>query len=215
MRLLALLALLAAPLTAYAQTTFGLTAGLNAATISFEDEEDIDGVDKQARLGLVAGAFARIPVTPMLSVQPEILYSQRGVKQSIEENDLGIEGSFTTEIDYIEVPLMLRYAIPATATGLEIGLEAGPSFGYRLNAGVSCSGDFEDAGCELDEEAEDEISTFDVGAAVGASVGAGPFSVALRYTHGFTSIDDTEDEAFAVDAFNRVVSVTARYTFGQ
>lgn len=214
MRRLALLALAAAPFLthAHAQTTFGVTAGLNAATISYEDEDDLEGVDKQARLGLVAGAFARIPFTPMLSVQPEILYSQRGVKLSVEENELGLEGSFTTKIDYLEVPVLLRYAIPATATGLEIGLEGGPSLAYKLNVGASCSGDFDDTDCDLDDDEEDGIRSIDVGAALGASVGAGPFSVALRYTHGFTSLTDDEN---AVDAFNRVFSVTARYTFGQ
>lgn len=212
MRLFLLLTLVFAA-GAHAQTTFGLTAGLNTASVSFEDEDDFfgDGVEKQARLGLAVGAFARIPFTPMLSFQPEILYSQRGVKLSIEDNDLDISGSQTTKIDYLEVPLMLRYAIPATATGLEFGVEAGPSLGYKLNVGLSCSGDLEDF-CDEDDLDDDEIRTFDIGAALGASVGAGPFSVALRYTHGLTSLNDDEN---ADDAFNRVFSVMARYTFGR
>ncbi len=213
--LLPALLLAAAPL-AQAQTTFGLTAGLNVANVSFDGDDDFgDALEKQPRLGLVAGVFADIALSPQLAFHPELLYSQKGYKLS---GDDGTDsGSITAQVDYLEVPLLLSYRIPVGQNGLALGLEAGPTLAYKLSTGVSCGGVVTDEVCDAleDDGFSDNVRSFDAGVAGGVTLGAGPFGVGLRYTQGVTTIDETDGDAEGVDARNGVFSVSARYAFGR
>ncbi len=211
---LTLLALLLIAPAVSAQTTFGFQAGLNVASLNFEDEV-FEGIDEQARLGLVAGVFARVPLTPTVSFQPEVNFSQKGHKLVVEDEDLGLDGSLTYQLGYIEVPLLAHVAIPVGTNGLTVGVEVGPALAYRINSGISCSGDFSGAFCDNEDAFEDEASKFDVGAVAGAAVGAGPFSVALRYTHGFIDLNDSETAGDDASVLNRAFTVAARYTLGR
>lgn len=215
------MALLLAAAPVAAQPSFGVTAGLNVATVDFS----IDGtaVENLApRLGLVAGAFAELPLTPSLSVRPELLYSQTGFTQTTDGADLGGSSlTLGTEFDYLHVPVLLRYRLPLGPNGLVAGVEAGPALSYLVRSGISCRSDL--AGlCALfddpDGESDANVDDLDVGLALGATLGAGPFGVGVRYTHGLTNyFDDDEDRGgplFDIRALNRVFSVTARYTLG-
>ena len=79
------LALLVSAVPASAQATFGVKLGINAATVSFEDEGPVErgdregsSIDKQARLEFVGGLTEDIPISPAFSFRPEVLYSQKG-----------------------------------------------------------------------------------------------------------------------------------------
>ncbi len=210
------LLLAAAPL-AQAQTTFGLTAGLNVANVSFDGDDALDGfVDKQPRLGFVGGVFADVAITPQLTFHPEVLYSQKGYKLSADDG--ADSGSVTAQVDYLEVPLLLAYHIPVGQNGLMVGLEAGPTLSYKLSTGISCSGAISDADCndlENNDDFGDNVRSFDAGVAGGVTLGAGPFGVGLRYTQGITTIDETNGGNDGVNARNGVFSVMARYAFGR
>ena len=213
-------AALAALPAAQAQTTFGLKAGLNVANVTLDDDVEagfeVLGVELQPRLGLVAGVFADVALTPQLSFHPEVLYSQKGYTLTSEDDDLDF--TVTQQIDYVEVPLLLSYRIPAGPNGLVFGIEGGPTFAYKVSTGTSCSGDDFDALCDaldVEENEDDGIRDYDLGAALGLTVGAGPFGVGARFTQGITTIDDTEGQADEEDANvrNRVFSLTANYSF--
>ncbi len=214
--LLPALLLAAAPL-AQAQTTFGLTAGLNVANLSFDGDDALDDIlDKGPRLGFVGGVFADVALTPQLAFHPEVLYSQKGYKLSADDGQMS--GSITARVDYLEVPLLLAYRIPVGQNGLAVGLEAGPTLAYKLSSGISCGGDIPDDACddlEGDDDFGDNVRDFDFGIAGGVTVGAGPFGVGLRYTQGLTTIDETSGSNDGIDARNGVFSVMARYAFGR
>ena len=210
---------------ASAQTTFGLKAGLNVANVSLDDDAEADfeelGLDQQPRLGIVAGVFADVALTPQLTFHPEVLYSQKGVTYTSDDDDAS-DLSLTQKIDYVEVPLLLSYRLPLGQNGLSIGLEAGPTLAYKVSTGTDCDGDgpVADLICgvfETEEDADDGIRDYDLGGALGLTVGAGPFAVGARYTQGITTIDDTEGQADEADANvrNRVFSFTASYSFGR
>lgn len=211
---LALLALGLAP-DLSAQTTFGVKAGVQSAVASFD--EDVEG--NEARLGFVAGLFADIPIRPSLSFRPEVLYSQKGYEVAVVRlGDDGVreEGSLTIQLDYLEVPLLLHYSIPVGASGIVVGLEAGPALGYKLGTGVGCGDFFEDADCDT-ADLDSAFRDVDLGAAIGATVGAGSFGVGLRVTQGITSINDGGDPPDGTDRVhlrNRTFAATLHYRFG-
>ena len=206
---------------ATAQTTFGLKAGLNVSTITLDDDAealfDAAGVEIQPRLGLVAGVFANLPLTPQLSLRPEVLFAQKGYTLSAADEDFDF--SVTQQIDYVEVPLMLNYRALVGQNGLAIGVEAGPTFAYKVSTGTSCSGDDSvPALCDdfdTPENGDDGVRDYDLSGALGLTVGAGPFDVGARYTQGLTTIDDTEGQEDEQDnnIRNRTFSFTAAYSF--
>ena len=217
MRFLLLLALAAAPALAHAQ--IGIRAGLNVADLVGDDaDNDFEGagIDEQPRLGLAAGVSYDLAFTPTLGARVEAIYSQKGAKATVDAIEIDGEeitagGSITTRLDYVEVPILLT-AGTTTASGLEIRGFAGPALGFEINTGVSCSGDIED-GCDF--EGEDGTRALDLGAAVGASVGAGPFAVDLRFTRSLRSVAKELEGPGTPEIFNSVFTVSGVYRIGR
>lgn len=211
--LLASALVLGLALPAAAQPTFGIRAGLNVADVS-NTFEDIDSgefgfqIDAQPRLGFVGGLFVELPLTPTFAVRPEVLYSQKGAKAVPDADGVDDEEDVTLSLDYIEVPVLARVAIPASPT-LEIGLLAGPSFGFKLDEGLE-SGDI-----DLTDGDEDFAASTDVGIAVGGEIGSGPFFVDLRYTFGLSDVSDGEADGDEGTPRNGVFAVTGTFKFGR
>lgn len=190
-------ALASVPAASAQQSTFGLKAGLNVATLTGDNTDDLD-----PRLGFAGGAFVEIPVTPSFSVQPEVLYTQKGARETDGTTDA------TIALDYLEVPVLFKYTVPVTRSGLLLGGYVGPALAFKLNENVEA--DF--GGTTVSEDTDFAKST-DVGVAFGATVGAGPFAVDGRYTLGLTNVVDSDvsDD----DARNGVFTISALYRFGR
>ncbi|WP_420456225.1 porin family protein [Rubrivirga sp.] len=187
----ALVALVAAP--ASAQTTFLLKGGLNTAFFSGDDALIFD-----PRLGASGGAGLRFDVSPSLGVQVEALYSQEGAKQD--------NGSGTYELDYIDVPVLLRAGLPLTRYA-DAGLYAGPQIGIPVRAEFA-----PDRGPN-----EDEQTRTDIGIALGADYWSGPVGVDLRYVIGLQDAFDDEIDGVPVDPLfvrNQAFTVSLGYRFG-
>lgn len=187
-------AFLATASSTAAQATFALKGGLNTAFFSGDDAEE-----SSPRLGFVGGGSARYPINPLLSVQAEVLYSQKGDKF---DNDLGF--TETTKLDYIEIPGMLRLGVPLSPL-LDAGVVAGGYVGVPVRSEV-----------EIDGELETDLrAATDYGALVGFDIGSGPVYVEGRYTFGLTdAIDFDPGLAFEPDFRNQVASFTIGYRFG-
>lgn len=170
-----------APL-ATAQTTFGVRAGLNVATI----KSDPDIADAGAQLGFVGGIFAEVPVASGFAVQPEILYTAKGVDRDAPNMGIGV--------DYLEIPVLVKAGLPVSEL-LDVDVYAGPALAVKLSG-----------------EAEDiRFNSTNLGVAVGASVASGPFGVDARYT--FSVADATDGELN--DLRHHVVGLTGMYRFGR
>ena len=185
---------------AQAQVNFGLRAGLNVSTFA---GDDADG--SEAKLGFVGGGYMNYAFSPTLSIQPEVLYSQKGAEATEEGTTISFR------VGYIDVPLLLKYTIP-TGTNLMPSLFAGPQVGFKLSESVSGGGISVDT---------DFFKSTDFGVTFGGDIGARlagrtqQFGVGLRYTLGLTSIADVDGEVLdqQADLKNNVFAVTAYFTF--
>lgn len=159
----------------------GFKIGVNFADLHVDTDEDFRSLDR--RTGIVVGVFYVFPVAPQFSVQPEFLYAQKGAK-FVENSDFGLD------LDYYEVPLLLRW--DSTATGQpSFNLFGGPSINFRHRARQ------EDE--EGDRDIRDSVETIDVGLVVGAGAEFGRFLIDGRYEHGLKEVNkDAELEAFSV-----------------
>lgn len=105
---------------------FGLKAGANLTNLSGSIEND--GFYKN-KVGFVGGAMLNVGLLAdgFLSLQPEVLYSQKGYKydESAVFNTVSYSGKST--YNYIDVPVLLKL----NAGG--VFFEAGPQYSYLLN----------------------------------------------------------------------------------
>jgi hypothetical protein len=202
------LALIAAPLVrpAAAQTVYGARGGLNIATIG--GDADLD-----SRLGIYVGVFAGLGFGEFWSLQPELAFSQKGMKDFISRADpdnpgQGIVGDRTVTMNYLElqVPLVLTPKIDSEM--FKFRLYGGATIAYML----SCSTKLEDPflsnsfSCDENTDLIDPpgpaftlISSFDYGVVLGAGldIGSGPsvFSIDVRYDAGLADIHDVNQGA--------------------
>jgi len=121
------------------------------------------------RYGFHAGLAFHLGEWQGLSVQPELLYSQKGSTQQESFYDL------KRRLTYLDVPVPVRYQ-----SGNFFG-EAGPQLGFLLSASLESS-----QGGEA-TDIKDNYRTLDVGylLGVGYQPARGGFGVGLRYNGAF------------------------------
>lgn len=174
---------------ANAQTgiTFGVKGGINYSTLT---GDDVTGAE--SKVGLQAGALANFGLSDLISIQPEVLYSQKGA-QSEDDSDSKLK------LNYIDVPVLVK----VNADGLFF--EGGPQVGFLAGA-KSTDGN-------TDVDVKEGYNTVDFGYAVGLGYQAesGPM-IGLRYNGGITNIikDGDDDSKIRNSAFQLYVG----YTFG-
>ena len=193
---LGLAALFALPLAApaSAQASAGVKAGLSVATLS---GDEADGLDP--RLGFTGGLQLRYDVNPSFALQAEALYAQKGAEDGDDFADPG-----TYRLDYIEVPVLARFAIPVSRYA-DAGIYAGPAFAFPI------SGEFRsDTDAALDIDYDDDLKT-DIGGAIGVDYYSGPIGIDLRFT---TGLQDVFEDGRGFDARNQAFTVSLGYRFG-
>lgn len=168
-------------------TTFGLKAGINYSTVTGDEVEDVE-----SKIGLQAGAFANFGLSDLISIQPEVLYSQKGT--GFEEDE-----DVKFKLNYIDVPILVK----VNAGGLFF--EGGPQVGFLAGAKATNGDD--------DEDIKDDFNSIDFGYAVGLGyqVESGPM-IGLRYNGGISNIiKDGDDD---VSARNSTFQLYVGYRFG-
>ncbi|NPA44727.1 MAG: PorT family protein [Chlorobi bacterium] len=90
------------------QTSFGIKAGLNLSKAIYSNEYNEQLVDPIRKLkpGIVAGFVINHQLNEVISVQAEVLYSQKGLKT--EQASLY---KYVNSMNYIEIPFSGQYSI--------------------------------------------------------------------------------------------------------
>ncbi|HEX8562628.1 MAG TPA: porin family protein [Flavobacterium sp.] len=179
--------------TADKSISFGVKAGVNFA--SFTSTSD-GFTDKKPRVGIHAGVVGEFPLSDMVSLQAEAMYSQQGYKLASEGvlSDDAVE----YQLDYINVPVLAKFYL---VEGLAI--EVGPQFSFKINEEID-NDSFEDEG----DSDRDAINDFDFGMGAGLSfqTNMGLF-FSGRYNRGFTDLVDGQNFQ------NQVIQISAGYKF--
>lgn len=166
---------------------FGAKGGINFSTMSRTVFPD-----SKIRTGLHLGLLAEIYVANKISIQPEVLYSNQGMRANPNDDVAGstIEGF---KFDYIQVPVLAKLYLTTA-----LSLEAGPSFDFLINEKIGA--------IEYDSG-----SGFEWGGAFGISykIGNGLFGSA-RYLHGFT---DAYKKEYGRNSKNRGLQLGMGFIF--
>lgn len=143
-----LIALVGSPVVLAQEVEFGAKAGVNFANIVGDD------ADGDMRTAFHLGLVAEISFAEQFYFGPEILYSSQGSKEEFTME--GFDFEIETKLDYIQIPLMVKYYITE-----EFNVEAGPQIGFLVNSEA-----------EMGDETED-LSDYTSGFEYGLNFGVG------------------------------------------
>ena len=190
-----------------AQATVGPKFGLNFSTVTHDNEY----AEKVAIPGIHAGLVLQMGGD--LAIQPEILYTQKGVRFEAE----GGEEYWQQTNNYLEVPLLLKMSFGPEL--FKFFVNAGPYAAYWLSgtAKMDHMGEEVVEDYEFDDDDSDGYSDnrFDYGIAAGAGLalklGPGYLTGELRYDLGLADTQKVVDEW---DDYEAVMNRTIGISFG-
>jgi hypothetical protein len=154
----------------------GIKGGLNLSNFYNDDIND-----NNVRVGWNAGFFAKLPVARGFSIQPELLYSNKGSKTTYDNVVQG-EGEYRLNMHYVELPVLAVVNLSPN-----FSLHAGPYIGYL--AGANTKNLHSDGSAELvtDYNAEN-FNRIDYGLAGGLGVDIQNVTVGARYNLGLQEV---------------------------
>ncbi|WDF65322.1 porin family protein [Flavobacterium sp. KACC 22763] len=199
--------------SAMAQTEkvkLGVKAGLNISSLSFDENE----LDSSSKTGFTAGLMAEIPLAKNFSVQPELLYSQQGMKLSYSDPEVQNSNyKSTIALNYLNIPVMLKYYV---VKGLSI--QAGPQVGILLKA----NNKYQDNFLGYDNHEKMDLKDYSNGVDASVNFGLGyqfkdKFYADARYNLSYTNVfkDVTANTNYIInsDMKNKVFQITIGYFF--
>lgn len=173
-----------------AQPTFGIKGGVNYSNLSgdLRDESRFNN-----KLGFNAGIYFNAPIiSDFLSLQPEVLYSNKGFKydDKVTTSLLGGETRYegTANFNYIDVPILAKIK----AAGLFF--EAGPQLSYLVSVNDKTK-EYNSRG-ELvarttSEKSKEGYADFEIGYAAGIGYATqGGINIGVRYNGAFTDLGE-------------------------
>jgi Outer membrane protein beta-barrel domain len=165
----------------------GLKGGLNVAKLSTSSSS----ANVDPRISFNLGALAHIHISKEFAVQPELLFSGQGAKQTISNV------VYKTNLNYVQVPVLLQYMI-----GTGFRLQTGPQIGFLASA-KNKAGD-------ITTDVKNNYKKVDVGWAFGAGyLTTSGFGIDARYNLGLSKINDNNGAKIS----NRVFSFGVFYQF--
>jgi hypothetical protein len=202
---------------AFAQVSIIPKVGVNFANASLSENNGLEA-GKSSLIGLTGGLGFNFSLTSdnFLSIQPEILYSQKGFS-SASTGLVSYDGDY--RLNYLEIPLLVKINFGGEKVRLYVN--AGPSIGYllsgRVNGRVSALGIL---GTSIDESIEftDSPTPLDIrqldanrieaglnfGGGLGyAFAGSTALFVDVRYNMGLTDFNNQDQSK------NRIIALTA------
>ncbi len=184
----------------------GIKGGVNLTTLTIDGNND-----ENLKFGFHVGVFNKIPLNSKFAIQPELLYSSKGMKQSFETNGIG-GGDTKFNLNYIDLPVYLVYNLSR-----DFEFQFGPYLSYLANANFKTEAEVLDA---FAFESEDEIDrdnfhSLDFGLSAGLAFDLQMVVVGFNYSFGLTPVakDNRYSYAFLDDAKNSVIKLYAGLKF--
>lgn len=185
-----------------AQISAGLKLGMNLSQMRFEMDGDSETSDMA--LGVQTGGFVNFKVSETFSVQPELLFSRYGGKQSEYDDDLDENITQTFKADYLAVPLMLKFNVAPN-----VNIQFGPEVGILLAAKVKA----EALGQSISLDVKDLFNTVNFGINGGLGFSYQKFGFDARYFFGIANVVD--DPEFNTEGRYRSIQFAVSYRLTQ
>jgi len=199
----------------------GIKAGASLSTISEEGEGfSSEDVDRNSIVTPVVGLTFDLNLSDIITIQPELLYSQSGGKNVY--NVLGTTTDASYRINYLELPVLFKVKVGnEDLDGVGVHLAAGPWVGYAFSgkSRVITTADgtvLFDTERDFTFDDEDDAKRLNYGMIGAAGVSFGHMVLDLRYNYGFNNLLDNDadnDNDNKPVRQTRGVALTLGYTF--
>jgi hypothetical protein len=156
--------------------SLGPKAGINVSDF-YRDPSGPARSDSKLNF-LQAGIGADWRLSPVWALQADLLYSRKGVNYAFDDH------TSVYDLDYVELPLMVRARIGKWIPKAPLSLVAGGYGAYLVGADR-----LDDWDTWKGNESLDGFASFDYGAVLGLSWQFGDFSVESRYTLGLAPLE--------------------------
>ena len=167
---------------------FGVKAGYNYSTFSGETSSlsTIEGLS-----GFYIGGLVELPISNVLSIQPELIFSRQGVAWKRELKGFGMSVNINNadiRLDYLNIPVMAKVNLGP------LFLQGGVQFGFLVGKPETSS---TVNGLRVTEQVDkDAYASFDFGVGAGLGVNLSQhFFVEARYTHSLTNALDPNNNS--------------------
>lgn len=181
---------------------FGIKGGFDLTSLYISDVSS-----EHMKAGFDAGVFAKLPVTRGFSIQPELLYSLKGAKDTYSNFVQG-SGEYRFNLGYMELPLLAVINIAPN-----FNLQAGGYAAYLVNANVKNvdnNGDVENA-TELNTG---DFKRWDAGLMGGAAFDIENFTIGARYSYGLSTIGKNDNLSGDLTKNSKNAGVSVYIGFG-
>jgi hypothetical protein len=154
----------------------GIKAGVNLSNLYVDNVKD-----ENMKVGVNIGLFSKIPLTRGFSIQPELLYSNKGSKLTYD-NIIAGQGEYRFNLNYIEMPVLAVVNLTKN-----INIHAGPYVSFLTSANVK---DLNSDGSEnkVTDLKADNFNRFDYGLAGGIGFDFQNFTLGARYNYGLHEV---------------------------
>jgi hypothetical protein len=189
----------------------GAEVGYSRADLIGEDSDLVD-----SRQGAITGVYLHLPVSRVVSVRPELLFSLRGGRTVVRIGGTDDLAEIDLELAYLELPLLARVVFPggqfrpAVFGGPSVALQIGCDF-LLITADTSRSTCGQEEQSDLPELVR-QVREWDLawvaGAAMEMHLRRTTLSLQGRYSAGFRSVLEG-----GIDLRNRGLAVLFGLTF--
>lgn len=151
---------------------FGIKGGVAAYQLTSEVGGTSSTSDPKTAFG--AGIFGDFPINRIVSIQPEVVFVQKGGEESSETI-----GTSSVTLNYVDVPLLLKINAPLEGS-FKPYIFGGPYAGYLIEAASESGGENQDLTEFLEE--------FHYGVKVGVGIRLGNIVIDARYDLGIADL---------------------------
>lgn len=158
--------------------------GIKGGAAAYQLTSDFGGASSTSdpKTAFEAGIFGEFPINRILSIQPEVVFVQKGGEESSETL-----GNSSITLNYVDVPLLLKINAPLDGN-FKPYIFGGPYAGYLVDASSESGGQ--------DQDLTEFLEELHYGLKVGLGVRLGNIVFDARYDMGIANIY-SEDISFA------------------
>ena len=165
------------------QFTFGPKIGVDYTHYWGED------VNHGGQLNYQAGLFMEYRFTNKFSVAPEVVFAAQGGKY--DTKILGVELKETDHVNYINVPVMLKYYVAPA-----LSIDFGPQVGFNVYSKNTIEGKVDKLKEKETTDMKKYTKTVDFGLGLGLTYNiTEEVFIQARYTMGLTKVFNVDDDS--------------------
>lgn len=181
------------------EISYGAKVGLSICNLTNTPKEWNEA--KDFKTGFTGGVFLNYAFNDAFSIQPELLYTMKGVKSNLYDGPVSVD--MTASFDYFELPVLAMYTFLPNKK-FRPRIYAGPSVAYNVSSEVGVSVWILSSSVDISSLTHTTDFGLVAGGGFAYALGNGMLTFDARYQLGFTNVIQTGD--FEINGSTQTIS---------